>query len=252
MAVSKVKKAAPLSEQVYDAILADLKNGKYAPGERVTEKEIASGLQVSHTPVREALGQLGRNGILSTRKGGGFVVPSPSEKEISDIFAVRELLEPKAAKIAASEYTEKEIQELNKALDQERKHLTTSNPNKFALANLAFRQALFDNISNEALKKSISQFDNHLNMIRIHTLQNPDVRLLVIEWQAGILDAISAHDGVKAAKLTKGYLEAAQKALLDAFRAYTLDRLQTRLPRSMAVLAPRQPADPGTWDSTRL
>ena len=56
----EIKKVLPLREQVYDAILSQLRDGRYAPGERVTEGRIAKDLEVSRTPVREAMGRSSR------------------------------------------------------------------------------------------------------------------------------------------------------------------------------------------------
>ena len=112
----EIQKAIPLREQVYEAILAQLRNGHYAPGERVTEGRVAKDLDVSRTPVREAMGQLHRHGVLWAREGRGYVVPSPSEDEAIEIIMVRQLVEPAAVRMAAEEYDQDRISDLDKAI----------------------------------------------------------------------------------------------------------------------------------------
>jgi len=195
----EIKKAQPLRVQVYEAILSQLRNGRYAPGERVTEGRIAQDLGVSRTPVREAMGQLNRHGILIARDGGGYVGPSPTLEEVNEIFCVRHLVEPYAVKMAAEEYDEERIAELDKAISQEVKSVATRNPNSFAIGNENFRSALFDYISNATLKGVISQFGYHLQFMRMTTLKNLEVRKIIVRKQEKIRNAIAEHDGSKAA-----------------------------------------------------
>src|SRR5215813_1256137 len=96
MRASLIKKSATLREQVFNAVLTELKSGGFAPGSRITEEGLAKRLEVSRTPIREALGQLTRQGILHVRQGGGYLVPSPDGQQIRHIIAVRMLLEPPA------------------------------------------------------------------------------------------------------------------------------------------------------------
>ncbi len=216
----EIKKVLPLREQVYDAILSQLRDGRYAPGERVTEGRIAKDLEVSRTPVREAMGQLNRHGVLLARDGGGYVVPSPSVKEVNEIFHVRQLVEPFAVKLAAEEYNKAHIDELDKAIGQEVKSVRTRNPNGFAAGNENFRSALFDHISNATLKDIISQFTYHLQFIRMLTLKNLEVRQDIVKKQKAIRNAIAKHDGAKAAELWEDYLDFAQLALTSAMKDY--------------------------------
>ena len=220
MKVPEIQKAQPLREQVYGAILSQLRNGHYAPGERVTEGRIAKDLDVSRTPVREAMGQLNRHGILVARDGGGYVVPSPSLDEVKEIFYVRQLVEPCAVKMAAEEYAEDRIAELDKAIAQEVKSVATKNPNAFAVGNENFRSALFDHISNATLKGVISQFGYHLQFMRMTTLKNIEVRQIIVQKQKIIRNAIAAQDGSKAAELWEDYLGFAKISLTSAMEDY--------------------------------
>src|SRR3546814_9417610 len=69
-------KKASLREQVVEAVKRDLQEGVISPGERVTEDALVQRLNVSRTPIREALSQLAHLGLLQQRTGGGYVVRS--------------------------------------------------------------------------------------------------------------------------------------------------------------------------------
>lgn len=216
----QIQKAVPLREQVYEAILSQLRNGHYAPGERVTEGRVAKDLNVSRTPVREAMGQLHRHGILWAREGRGYEVPSPSESEVIEIFVVRQLVEPAAVGMAAQEYNEDRVLDLDKAISQEEKSVSTKNPNSFAVGNEAFRSALFDHISNDVLKGIISQFGYHLQFMRMTTLKSIPLRKEIVARQKKVRDAIAARDAATGTKLWHEYLDFAQESLVSAIREY--------------------------------
>jgi DNA-binding GntR family transcriptional regulator len=78
--MKKLLKSLPLRDRVYESLRKELFDGNFAPGQRITEQEIAVSLGVSRTPVREAL--------------------SLFRKQVEDIFEIRRALEPLAARKA--------------------------------------------------------------------------------------------------------------------------------------------------------
>ena len=75
--------------------------GRFAPGERVPEVELAEHLRVSRTPLRAALTTLAHEGLIEPLPGGGFVVASFSRSDIVDAIELRGVLEGTAARLAA-------------------------------------------------------------------------------------------------------------------------------------------------------
>ena len=67
-----------------------LRDGALEPGARVTAKEVAEGLKLSHTPVREALSRLAGEGLLEERRGDGFFVPELSAADIAVLYRMSE------------------------------------------------------------------------------------------------------------------------------------------------------------------
>ena len=80
-------------EKAYAAVRDGIVSGKYAPGTRITEQEVAELAGVSRTPVREALRQLNVEGLLEFVPNQGAVVTSWSERELDEIFDLRAVLE---------------------------------------------------------------------------------------------------------------------------------------------------------------
>src|SRR3546814_3603232 len=188
-------KKASLREQVVEAVKRDLQEGVISPGERVTEDALVQRLNVSRTPIREALSQLAHLGLLQQRTGGGYVVPFPTPAELRDVIKVRKLLEPAAVRIAAEEFGPEEIDRVTRAIEREAAACEVKSSSRFAAANEEFRTSIFQHISNKALRAAIAQFNPHLHLIRAATLSDVDLRKDIVGRQLEVRDAIRAHDG---------------------------------------------------------
>ncbi|MBV2149822.1 GntR family transcriptional regulator [Sphingobium sp. AS12] len=210
------KKSATLREQVVGILLDELQRGLFAPGDRLTEQVLAERLEVSRTPAREALNQLTEQGLLRSRPGGGYVVPTPTVEEVRQIIAVRMLLEPPAVRMAAAEYGPTNVDEINGGIEGEKLAASDPNPGQFARANEVFRSAVFGSISNVPLRELISQFANHLNFIRASTLKDMELRHEIVKRQIQIRDAISVSDGDLAEGLWRSYLRYTEETLVAA------------------------------------
>ena len=229
-----IKKSASLREQVVEAVHHDLRVGIIAPGERVTEEGLARRLNVSRTPIREALAQLSHQGMLQSRTGGGYIVPFPTPVEVREIISVRKLLEPPAIRQAAEEFGRDDIEGISRAIDREAAYTGTKSAARFARANEEFRDAIFQRISNKALRNAIAQFNTHVHLIRSSTLSDLELRKEIVDRQTQIRDAIQAHDAALAEKLWISYLELAEQTLIAAITNWTPEVPAARTRRSKA------------------
>ena len=89
-----------LQEIVYDTIRQAVLNGTFAPGSPLRQEALAEKLQVSSMPVREALRRLEAEGLVTFIARRGAIVRPLDPKEAADVFFVRTLLEPAAARLA--------------------------------------------------------------------------------------------------------------------------------------------------------
>lgn len=90
-----------LREQVYDAVLRMLLEGRVTSGERLSIEDVARTLDVSPTPVREAFVMLERTGLVSRVAQRGYrVAPPLNENQLKELFEARLLLEVEAARLA--------------------------------------------------------------------------------------------------------------------------------------------------------
>src|SRR3954464_7514575 len=101
-------------ELIREAIL----DGELAAGERLKEDELARRLDVSRTPVREALRRLEAEGLVVVEPQRGATVRSYAPEELDDMYRLRAVLEGYAARRAAERISEADLDELRKSCDR--------------------------------------------------------------------------------------------------------------------------------------
>jgi DNA-binding GntR family transcriptional regulator len=101
-----------LKDHVYNYIAKKIINGELAPNEKINENEIVKKMNISRTPVREALIQLASEGLLENVPRKGFVLRHVDENTAKELYAVIGLLEGYAAKLVAPVISEKELKDM--------------------------------------------------------------------------------------------------------------------------------------------
>ena len=102
-----------LKDHVYNYIAKKIINGELQPNEKINENEIVKKMNISRTPVREALIQLASEGLLENVPRKGFVLSHVDESTAKELYAVIGLLEGYAAKLVAPVITEKELKDMD-------------------------------------------------------------------------------------------------------------------------------------------
>lgn len=101
-----------LHEVVLHQLLEAIRLGQLKPGDRLREEQIAEHLSLSRGTVREAIRRLEQEGLVVTHPHRGTFIASLTVKEVSDIFALRRLLEGFAVRLAARRATERDLEAL--------------------------------------------------------------------------------------------------------------------------------------------
>lgn len=111
------KRGKSLTEKAYAVLRNRIITGAMPPGMEVSEPELAEQLEVSKTPVREALARLCVEGFMEAFPRRGYRVTPVTVKDMSDLFAVRGMLEGTAAALAAKNLTDDELDALDRLAD---------------------------------------------------------------------------------------------------------------------------------------
>jgi DNA-binding GntR family transcriptional regulator len=107
-----IKKKKSIREQVYDYLKEEIVNGKIKEGSRIVEEEFAEKLNISRTPIREALRMLELEGLIEAREKGGVTVPKTTKKDVEEVVKIRIALETVIFEELFERVTEKDIEKL--------------------------------------------------------------------------------------------------------------------------------------------
>lgn len=197
---------ARLSDQIEERLRDELRAGTIVQGERLTELNIAARYGASRTPVREALIQLHRDGLLDGRERG-FRVPLPSRRDMLDRLEVRELMDRRIAAHAARISTKAEIEELRLLLADQEQSCDDADAETFVAANLAFRRRLRELCGNPVLERAAAMVDDQFQVMRGALQRLPRVRRMTLRHNRGILHAITEGDAAGAEEAVSGFVE---------------------------------------------
>jgi DNA-binding GntR family transcriptional regulator len=201
-----------LSTVAYGALLDMILRGTIAPGELVTERQIAARLGMSRTPVREAVRRLEGEGTLERQRDGALIVRPYSMEVFLQALAVRRLLEGEAARLAAGKMAPAVL-----AAARDR----TERLRRDGLAETArqddrdFHAAIAEASGNPVLATTISDLRKRTAMFRLGRL--PERVDQVCDEHLTILDALASGNGEAA--------RAAMQSHIDNVRAHLLQRL---------------------------
>ena len=214
MSLKKIPQKQSLRDEAYASLRQALFQGVFKPNQKITEYEIADALGVSRTPVREALNLFRSQGILRQERGGSYVFTLPSLKQIEEIFEIRRVLEPLAAKKIIGNCTETDIDRLEVIVNKEGEALDVKDSSGFFQLNMEFRTALFNLCGNESLAKIINSFMDYIYFIGMLTLKKKPVRELVIQIHTRIIQALRKNDETVLVAVINEHLDQA----IDAIR----------------------------------
>jgi DNA-binding GntR family transcriptional regulator len=110
--IRTLKRAAPLRQSVYEALMDMIIDGTLTPGQHLIEVELANVLGVSRQPIREALQHLHSEGWVDLRPGFGAMVHVPAENEVDQLLAARAAIESESARLAARHSTPERVERL--------------------------------------------------------------------------------------------------------------------------------------------
>jgi DNA-binding GntR family transcriptional regulator len=219
-----------LSKLVRDDMLALILKGELVPGQRINEPDVASRLQVSRVPVREALRALESSGLVVSRKHSGVFVRQLQAVEIRDLYQMRGLLDGFAGRCAAS-LPDRERQALAAFLDTSvhamQEAASQHDVQRYYGENLHFHWAIVESAGNGQLIDSYRGIVQKLHLSRLKNLAQDLGMQASMHEHVAIVQAIQDSDPLRCEALMAHHVGDAYARLRDAALQ---PRLQTTLP----------------------
>lgn len=189
--------APDLVDRVYRALIDAISDGSLAPGQRITQDEIAHQLAVSRQPVLQALRLLKKDGFVEDAPGRGLQVAQLDPDWMRKVYQVRGALDALAARLAA----QRRFQMDPGLLEAGRAAARGDDVMAMIDADLAFHAAIYAAAGNPLIEQSAQLHWRHLRRVMGAVLQQTRQREAVWDEHQAIADAIAAGDADAAARL---------------------------------------------------
>jgi len=186
-----------LVERVYRTLGDAISDGSLAPGQRITQEDIAHQLAVSRQPVLQALRLLKRDGFVHDAPGRGLQVAPLDAARTRNVYQVRGALDALAARLAA----QRRYRIDPALLQQGRRAVRGQDVAAMIEADLAFHVALYRAAGNPLIEESAQLHWRHLKRVMGAVLQQQQQREQVWDEHEAIARAIGAGRGDEAARL---------------------------------------------------
>ncbi len=202
----------PLSQRVYESLKLSIINGELQPGQRLTETEIARQLDVSTTPVREALRRLAAEAFVEILPWRGVVVQGYSAKDLLDAYQCREALEGLACRLAAANMDSSGLKKLRKLCEESAR---ASAVTELVEINSAIHDLIFSYSNNARLSGLLGLFNDVIVHDRNVTAYSDARRRSIEAEHQAIVEALEQRDGDKAETAMRTHVQNGLKFVLE-------------------------------------
>ncbi len=205
----KLETAPDLVDRAYRSLLDAISDGSLAPGERITQEDIAQRLAVSRQPVLQAIRLLKKDGFVTDAPGRGVLVAPLDAQWTLKVYQVRGALDALASRLAAAQRFRLDA----RLVEQGRKAARGRNVGAMIDADMAFHNAIYAASQNPLIEQSAQQHWRHLRRMMGAVLQQSRRRQAVWDEHEAVARAIAAGDGDKAARLIEQHSQRAGEDL---------------------------------------
>jgi DNA-binding GntR family transcriptional regulator len=233
--VSKKLQPSILSNQAYSALKEMIGAHRFDPGARVNVEALTRELGVSRTPIWEAVGRLENEGLLERIPHRGVFMAVLTLEKALDLYAVRELLEGLAARLAATRIKDQALQAMAASLEIQRGQVERADVVGYSATDFDLHGAVYAACGNAFLCEMLEKLKAQMRPMRIH------IELILPELYADhvrLHQALAARDPDRA----EAAFRAHNRFLMQHIRAVLTARGDAEESRSSAA---RQPARPG-------
>ena len=197
--------AATLREQIFA--------GTLAPGSFLDEVALCAHLEISRTPLREALKVLTSEGLLRHEPRRGCFVNQVTEQDLDDIFPVIALLEGRCAFEAAQHASDADLAELTVLHERLGGHAKAGRINDYYDTNFAIHEAIILLANNRWLAQSIADLRKIVKLARLQQLHAPGRLAQSLSEHMSVFAALKSHDSEGAEAAMRTHITRQREAL---------------------------------------
>lgn len=196
-----------LNQKVYRVLKESIIKGFLEPGTKLLENKIAEEMQVSRTPVREAMQKLVAEGFVKTTPNQTMVVTEVSPEDVKEVLQIRGVLEGLAASIAAKKINRQEIVELENIISQMSLHVTKKNLSSYCQVDDEFHNLILNICGNKWIIQIRDNLGSFIYRFRIKSLSVSGRLKHSLEEHQAIMESLKKHNSEEADRLSQIHME---------------------------------------------
>lgn len=199
--ITRLDKSRSLRERVEQAIAAAIISGEMAPGELFSAPALAARFEVSATPVREAMLNLEKRGLVKAVRNKGFRVTDVDSESLSQLAEVRQLLEPAAMALLAPRFTRQMAAAARVQAAQIVAGAVNEDLAAYLEADRTFHLMLLGYLGNPYLVEIVADLRERTRLVGLKSLLNTDRLEASAQEHHEIVDLLQAHEAEAVQKL---------------------------------------------------
>jgi DNA-binding GntR family transcriptional regulator len=210
-------KRSLLKDKAYSAIKNRIQNATFAPGSFLSERQLATLLGMSKTPVKAALERLELEGLVLVSPQQGIAVCELSIKEVADQFELRKALESFVVSAIAGQLNEKQLARVDRNLLRQSAAASKGDVERLVELDAEFHLLLCELFGNAAIRDCLLQHRSKMHRVIRQVMSNGSGRLAdAVKEHKGIFAAIKSGKSARAVTLIEKHLEYGKQYLLSS------------------------------------
>jgi DNA-binding GntR family transcriptional regulator len=206
-----------LSDTVTERLRRTIVEGHFSPGDRLREEQLAEALDVSRGPIREALRDLEREGLVVRRRNRGAIVASLSRADFEEVYSLRLAIEPLVCAWAAENASEQDWLELESVITGYSELATTATtPHEAADADLRFHDVVYRAAGHRRVQRLWQDLrpQVYIFLLARKYVGTREFRDIMIANHGSILSALKARDAEAARRTAMQHVEASYRRVI--------------------------------------
>jgi DNA-binding GntR family transcriptional regulator len=205
-----------LTERAYERIRRDIISCAIAPGSEISESQLEAQYKLGKAAVRVALTKLSHDGLVRAIPRRGYRVMPVTLKDIHDVFELRLMLEPAAARMAAGKVNTQRLKTYDDVCREGYHPGDAKSTARFLEANKAFHVEIAQATQNERLAGAIEQLlDEMTRLLHLGLALRKGPQAMLHEHKA-LVKALARGDGETAERICREQIEASRNMVLSA------------------------------------
>ena len=214
--VLPISRTKSLKEKAYDILKELILTGRLEQGKLHNEKRLAEVLGVSRTPVREALLELSREGMVSFVPSKGVKIRKITTKQVKEVFELRRIIEGYIIKSISKQLTPADLKKIEKILSKQDRSASKDEEVTFIEMDKEFHLFMASKMGNEQIEAILQNLRDQIHLMGIRAIKDQSRSQQVLKEHQRIFFALKKKDAKRANEELMRHLNNTEKILIDS------------------------------------